>query len=162
MKKFLILAGGWIITIVGGILTPIPLPLPFPFPIGIMMFLVGCAILTTHSKTFRRGVQYVRHHNAWLSRGLESIAKHTSDIVEKMAHRFTHQREGRFSRGFATIAGRPYRDHEEYGASHEAARPWPSCPDARPQRRRVSIFEPDPWQSRSTAISMRPMARMCR
>ncbi len=106
MKKFLILAGGWIITIVGAILTPIPMPLPFPFPIGITMFLVGCAILTTHSKTFRRGVQYVRHHNVWLSRGLEFIAKHTSDIVEKMAHRFTHRREGRFSRGFATIARR--------------------------------------------------------
>src|ERR1700678_1942743 len=55
MKKFLILAGGWSMTVVGAILTPIPMPLPFPFPIGITLLLVGCAVLTTHSKSFRRG-----------------------------------------------------------------------------------------------------------
>lgn len=93
-------------TIVGAILTPIPMPLPFPFPIGISMLLIGCAILTTHSKTFRRAVQYIRHHNRWLSRGLEFVAKHTSDLVEKTAHRFTHRRDGRLSRGFANIARR--------------------------------------------------------
>lgn len=106
MKKVLVLAGGWFLTIVGGILTPIPMPLPFPFPIGITMLLVGCAILTTHSKTFRRGIQYIRHHNGWLSRGLEFAARHTSDIVEKMAHRITGKRNGRFSRGFAKMAWR--------------------------------------------------------
>lgn len=106
IKKFLILAGGWSMTIVGGILTPIPMPLPFPFPIGITMLLVGCAILTTHSKPFRRAIQYVRHHNAWLSRGLEFVARHTSDIVEKLAFRVTRQRHGRFSRGFAKMAWR--------------------------------------------------------
>lgn len=106
MKKYLILAGGWSMTIVGGILTPIPMPLPFPFPIGITMLLVGCSILTTHSKTFRRAIQYIRHHNGWLSRGLEFVTKHTSDIVEKVAHRFTQRRDGRFSRGFASIAHR--------------------------------------------------------
>jgi hypothetical protein len=82
MKKFLILAGGWFLTIVGGILTPIPLPLPFP--LGIMMFLVGCAILTTHSKPFRRGVQYVRHHNGWLSRGLEKLIHRAPERVKTM------------------------------------------------------------------------------
>src|ERR1700690_1584243 len=106
MKRFLILGGGWLLTVVGAILTPIPMPLPFPFPIGITMFLVGCAVLTTHSKTFRRGVQYVRHHNAWLSRGLEFVARHTCGIVEKLAHRITQRREGRYSRTFATIARR--------------------------------------------------------
>ena len=106
MQKFLVLAGGWFMTIVGAILSPIPLPLPIPFPIGITMFLVGCAILTTHSKAFRRGVQYIRHHNAWLSRALEFVARHTSDIVEKLAHRFTHRRDGRYRRGFASTARR--------------------------------------------------------
>jgi hypothetical protein len=106
MKKFLILVLGWILTVVGAILTPVPLPLPVPFPIGITMLLVGCSILTTHSKPFRRGVQYIRHHNGWLSRGLEWVTKHTSDIVEKMAHRFSQGRKGKFSRGFAAIAGR--------------------------------------------------------
>jgi hypothetical protein len=104
MKKAFVLAAGWFMTVVGGILTPIPMPLPFPFPIGITMLLVGCAILSTHSKTFRRAIQYVRHHNAWLSRGLEFVARHTSDIVEKMADRFTHRRKGRFSRACASLA----------------------------------------------------------
>jgi len=98
MKKFLILAGGWFMTVVGAILTPIPMPLPFPFPIGITMLLVGCGILTTHSKAFRRGIQYVRHHNGWLSRGLEWVARHTSEVIEKVTHRFTQHRDGWFSR----------------------------------------------------------------
>jgi hypothetical protein len=103
MKKFLILAGGWLMTVIGAILTPIPMPLPFPFPIGITMLLVGCAILTTHSKAFRRGIQYVRHHNGWLSRGLETIARHTSEIIEKLAHRCTKSRDGWLSRSVRRI-----------------------------------------------------------
>jgi len=82
MRKILILAGGWFLTIVGGILTPVPLPLPFP--LGIMMFLVGCAVLTTHSKTFRRWVQYIRHHNGWLSRGLEKLTLRAPQQVKAM------------------------------------------------------------------------------
>src|SRR5262249_51788442 len=101
MKKFLILAGGWTVTVVGAILTPIPMPVPFPFPIGITMFLVGCGILTTHSKTFRRGIQYTRHHNGWLSRGLDRIARHTPDIMERLVHRFAPNRDGRMWRWFA-------------------------------------------------------------
>jgi hypothetical protein len=82
MKKILILTGGWITTIVGALLTPIPLPLPFP--LGIMMFLVGCAILTTHSKPFRRWVQHIRHRNGWLSRGLEFITRRAPNQVRTM------------------------------------------------------------------------------
>lgn len=103
MKKFLILAGGWTVTVVGGILTPIPLPLPFP--LGIMMFLVGCAILTTHSKTFRRGVQYIRHHNAWLSHGLEAITKRAPQRVKAMVHRTRPLAHGRRARMRARNAG---------------------------------------------------------
>jgi hypothetical protein len=82
MKRFLILTGGWAVTIVGALLTPIPLPLPFP--LGIMMFLAGCAILTTHSKFFRRLVQYLRHHHGWLSRGLEFITRRAPRQVKTM------------------------------------------------------------------------------
>ncbi len=82
MKKFLILAAGWSVTVVGALLTPIPLPLPFP--LGIMMFLVGCAILTTHSKPFRRAIQYLRHHHGWLSRGLETLTKRAPSRVKSM------------------------------------------------------------------------------
>jgi hypothetical protein len=98
MKKFLILAGGWSMTVVGAILTPLPMPLPFPFPIGITMLLVGFAVLTTHSKSFRRGIQYVRHHNGWLSRGLEWVARHTTEVIEKVAHRYTKSRDGWLAR----------------------------------------------------------------
>ena len=106
MKKFLILAGGWFMTVIGAILTPIPMPLPFPFPIGITMLLVGCAILTTHSKPFRRGIQYIRHHKGWLSRGLEAVARHVPSVVEKTVHRCVKHRDGKFSRGLKTMATR--------------------------------------------------------
>ncbi|HEY3637973.1 MAG TPA: hypothetical protein VGK90_07445 [Rhizomicrobium sp.] len=105
MKKFLILAGGWFLTIVGGILTPIPLPLPFP--LGIMMFLVGCAILTTHSKPFRRWVQYVRHHNGWLSRGFEKLTHRAPQRVKTMEAVTRPVALGRKARMQARRAGEP-------------------------------------------------------
>jgi hypothetical protein len=82
VQKFLILAGGWFITVIGALLTPIPLPLPFP--VGIMLFLIGCAILTTHSKMFRRMVQRMRHRNDWLSHGLEYITRRAPRRVKHM------------------------------------------------------------------------------
>lgn len=82
MKKMLILTAGWIITVVGALLTPIPVPLPFP--VGIMVFLIGCAILTTHSKPFRRGIQRLRHRNGWLSRGLERLTRRAPAAVKTM------------------------------------------------------------------------------
>ena len=101
LQKFLILAGGWLLTVVGGLLTPIPLPLPFP--VGITMFLVGCAILTTHSRMFRRGVQHLRHRNDWLSHGLEYITKRAPARVKHMVaktrpavlHRYARMRSRR-------------------------------------------------------------------
>jgi hypothetical protein len=97
MKKLLILAGGWVLTVVGAILTPIPMPLPFPFPIGITMLLVGIAVLTTHSKTFRRGVQYIRHRNGWLCRGLDTIARHAPHVADSFVKRCGS--DGRLVRG---------------------------------------------------------------
>ena len=82
VKKFLILAGGWLLTIFGALLTPMPIPLPFP--VGLMVFLVGCAILTTHSKPFRRSVQQLRHRNGWLSRGLERLTCRAPRQVKTM------------------------------------------------------------------------------
>jgi hypothetical protein len=82
MKRFLILAGGWLLTITGALITPLPIPLPFP--VGIMVFLVGCAILTAHSKPFRRAVQKLRHRNNWLSRALEHITRRAPTQVKTM------------------------------------------------------------------------------
>ena len=96
IRKTLILAGGWTITVVGALLTPIPLPLPFP--LGIMVFLVGCAILTTHSKSFRRGVQRLRHRIGWLSRGLEYLTRRAPARVRTMEASTRPVALGRFAR----------------------------------------------------------------
>jgi hypothetical protein len=82
MRKILILAGGWMLTVAGALLTPMPLPLPFP--VGATIFLVGCAILTTHSKRFRRWVQHLRHRNAWVSRTLEYLTRRAPRQVKTM------------------------------------------------------------------------------
>jgi hypothetical protein len=82
MRKFLILAGGWTLTVVGAILTPMPIPLPFP--VGATIFLVGCAILTTHSKRFRRWVQHLRHRSARISRMLEYLTRRAPRQVKTM------------------------------------------------------------------------------
>lgn len=85
MKKFLILAGGWIVTLAGAVVTS--LPVPMPFPVGITLFLAGCAILTAHSKAFRRGVQYLRHHHAWLSQALDSASARAPARVRALMQR---------------------------------------------------------------------------
>ncbi len=96
MRKYFILTGGWVVTIVGALLTPLPLPLPFP--VGIMLFLVGCAILTTHSKMFRRWIQHARHRNNWLSRGLEFVTRRAPAIVKNMVHKTRPHALGRQAR----------------------------------------------------------------
>ena len=82
MRKLLILASGWALTVVGAILTPMPIPLPFP--VGATIFLVGCAILTTHSKRFRRWVQHLRHRSARVSRSLEYLTRRAPRQVKTM------------------------------------------------------------------------------
>lgn len=82
MKRFLILAAGWVLIVLGALTTPLPIPLPFP--VGMMVFLVGCAILTAHSKPFRRAVQRLRHRNGWLSRGFEQITRRAPSQVKAM------------------------------------------------------------------------------
>jgi hypothetical protein len=96
VQKFLILAGGWIVAVFGLLLTPLPVPLPFP--VGIMLFLIGCAILTTHSKMFRRWVQHLRHRNSWLSRGLEYVTRRAPALVKSMVHRTRPVALGRHAR----------------------------------------------------------------
>lgn len=82
MKRLLILGGGWAVIAAGALLMPVPVP----FPAGAMMFLIGCAILTAHSKSFRRSVQYVRHQHAGLSRALETITERAPRRVKTMVH----------------------------------------------------------------------------
>ena len=85
MKRLLILAGGWVTFVCGVLLLPIPLPLPFPA--GPVLVLIGCGILTTHSKTFRRAVQQLRFRYGWLSRGIEKLTHRAPRVVKSMAER---------------------------------------------------------------------------
>lgn len=82
MRKLLILVGGWTLTVVGAILTPLPIPLPFP--VGVTIFLVGCAILTAHSKRFRRWVQHLRHRSTRVSGMLEYLTRRAPRQVKTM------------------------------------------------------------------------------
>ena len=85
MKKFLIIVGGWTVFVLGVLLLPIPLPLPFPA--GPVLVLIGCAILTPHSKTFRRAVQRVRYRYAWLSRVMDKLTSRAPASVKTMVER---------------------------------------------------------------------------
>lgn len=85
MKKAFILAGGW--TIFGSGVLLLPVPLPLPFPAGPVLVLVGCAILTPHSKSFRRGVQRIRFRYGWLSRGMDRLTDKAPRMVKSMVDR---------------------------------------------------------------------------
>ena len=85
MKRALIVSGGWVVFGLGVLLLPVPLPLPFPA--GPILILVGSAILTPHSKTFRRGVQRLRHRFGWLSRAMDTLARRAPPNVQTMMER---------------------------------------------------------------------------
>ena len=70
MRKIFLLSGGWCLVAVGVVLTPAPVPIPL---IGVVPLLVGCAILSKHSKGFRRGMQRLRHRFDFLSHWLEGM-----------------------------------------------------------------------------------------
>jgi hypothetical protein len=85
MKRFFILSGGWLTFVLGVLLLPVPLPLPFPA--GPVLVLIGCAILTTHSKPFRRGVQKLRFRYGWVSRTLDKLTHRSPRMVKTMVAR---------------------------------------------------------------------------
>jgi hypothetical protein len=84
MRKVLLLAAGWVLVVAGAILmfTPIPVPLA-----GILPLLLGCAILSGVSKTFRRRLQGLRHRSDMVSRFLERHVHRVPRIVKVMIHR---------------------------------------------------------------------------
>lgn len=82
--------------VIGGTLlsfTPVPIPL-----IGVIPLLIGCAILSTHSRAFRRGFQKMRHRFVFLSRWLERIAHRTPGSVQTMLRRTNPHAVTRFAR----------------------------------------------------------------
>jgi uncharacterized membrane protein YbaN (DUF454 family) len=84
MLRLLYVICGWLLLVIGVVVTPMPVPIPM---IGLAPFLVGCAILTRHSKWFRRGLQRVRHRFEWLSHRFEAFKERGPHAVRHMVRR---------------------------------------------------------------------------
>src|SRR6476659_4785654 len=84
VQKTFWLVSGWVLVVAGLVLLPAHIPVPL---IGMMPLLTGLAILTTHSKSMRRRLQYVRHKFDWLSRLFDSLAHRVPLMVKSMIHR---------------------------------------------------------------------------
>jgi hypothetical protein len=84
MRKLFLLAAGWLLVVVGLVLTPAPVPIPL---IGVVPLLVGCAILSANSKTFRRALQRLRRRFGFLSRWLEDVRHRMPRQVKTMIRR---------------------------------------------------------------------------
>jgi len=84
MGKLARMAAGWCLIVIGIVLTPAPVPIPL---IGIVPLLLGCAILSSQSKSFRRAVQRLRHRFGAVSRWLDRFVHRAPKIVKVMIHR---------------------------------------------------------------------------
>ncbi|HEY4941528.1 MAG TPA: PGPGW domain-containing protein [Rhizomicrobium sp.] len=71
LRKILYLTAGWLLTIVGVVVTPMPIPIPL---VGLLPLMAGLAILINHSRTMRRLIQRARHRMRWFSYMLEHFA----------------------------------------------------------------------------------------
>lgn len=84
MRRVLFLVAGWGLLVFGVLITPTPIPVPL---IGVVPMLVGAAILTTHSKFFRRALTRARHRFQWISHFLEGMVHRTPAMVKHMVRR---------------------------------------------------------------------------
>lgn len=75
---------GWTLVVLGAVLIPAPVPIP---GLGFGPLLVGCAILSAHSKSFRRGLQRLRLRFAWLSRRFDDFTHKGPKAVRHMVRR---------------------------------------------------------------------------
>ena len=95
MRRYIYLILGWSLLIFGAAITPMPIPIPL---IGIVPFLVGAAILSQHSKVFRRAFQYVRHRFEWFSKTIENTAHRMPLMVKHMIRRTNPRAHVRLAR----------------------------------------------------------------
>jgi len=84
MRKVLILAAGWILTLLGVLITPMPIPIPL---IGMLPLMAGLAILIHHSRTMRRAIQRIRHRVRWFSYMMEHFAHRLPRTIANILHR---------------------------------------------------------------------------
>lgn len=95
MRRVFYLVLGWSLLIFGALITPMPIPIPL---IGVVPFLVGCAILSQHSKVFRRFLQYIRHRFEWFSQTIEGVAHRMPQMVKHMIRRTNPRAHVRLAR----------------------------------------------------------------
>lgn len=86
MRRVLLVGLGWTLVVIGAVLVPMPVPVP---GLGLGPLLVGCAILSAHSKSFRRGLVRLRHRFRWLSEHFDRFAERGPLAVRHMVRR-TH------------------------------------------------------------------------
>ena len=84
MRKFLILALGWLLTAIGVVVTPMPIPIPL---IGLLPLGAGLAILINNSRTMRRAIQRIRHRVRWFSYMLEHFTHRGPKAIGRILHR---------------------------------------------------------------------------
>jgi hypothetical protein len=84
MRKVLYLTAGWVLTLVGVIVTPMPIPIPL---IGVLPLMAGLAILIHHSRTMRRAIQRARHRVRWFSYMMEHFAHRLPRTIARILHR---------------------------------------------------------------------------
>src|SRR5579872_3405349 len=84
LRKLFFLALGWVLLVAGLLIMPLPVPIPF---IGAVPLLLGCAILSSNSRYFRRSLQGLRHRFQFLSRFLEHMAHRGPHSVKQMIKR---------------------------------------------------------------------------
>lgn len=84
VRKLTVVAAGWGLLVAGAVLclTPVPIPL-----IGVLPLLTGCAILSAHSKRFRRRIQRLRHRFDFFSKWLDRLVHRVPKLVKVMIHR---------------------------------------------------------------------------
>jgi hypothetical protein len=84
ITRFFILVAGWLLTIVGVVLTPMPIPIPL---IGVLPLMAGLAILINYSRLMRRVIQRVRHRVRWFSYMIEHMAHRLPKNISRILHR---------------------------------------------------------------------------
>jgi len=84
LRKILLLALGWVLTVFGAVLcvTPVPVPLIGLLPLG-----AGLALLIENSRTMRRAIQRIRHRVRWFSHMLEHFAHRGPKVIGRILHR---------------------------------------------------------------------------
>jgi len=84
MRRILLVGLGWTLVVIGVVVVPMPLPIPL---LGLGPLLLGCAILTANSKSFRRGLARLRYRFHWLSQRFDQFAERGPAAVRHMVRR---------------------------------------------------------------------------